>query len=433
MDKIKDILKILEDIPKVLKDVPKVLLNLIEALPLLVKALVYLVTTLPKQLGDFFKQISNFISKATPLYAAIIVIFFAIFFGIQFVIQSVTGLSGAFPPVPLAFITFFIIYQLVLYNSSQLKPVQTTVINSKTLFDTFIKRSTPVIIPIILLFVALYIGLKHLQKIVTGFSNIIPDRILLLIITYIVYNIVMIDNVYLKLLQQYVDKSSNEFNKFKTKSTPIIIPIILLFITLFFSIRYLIKYLTGIDNLIPIRIFIFIISCIVYKIVMTDNQYLKLAKEYLDNFKNDINKYAKKASSVIVSIILVFIVLFMGIKYLVKYLTDSDDIVPFKILVLLVLYIMYFIIKLDTVYLQLIQKYILLGLIFLFNNPLIKDVINFNVKIDEKNPYNSIDNIIKWGFKNLLTVIFTLLLYAIFLKIYIKQFLSYFPIFNIII
>jgi hypothetical protein len=165
---------------------------------------------------------------------------------------------------------------------------------------------------------------------------------------------------------------------------------------------------------------------------MTDNQYLKLAKEYLNIFKNDINKYATKASSVIVSIILVFIVLFMGIKYLVKSLTDSDDIVPFKILVLLVLYIMYFIIKSDTIFLQLIQKYMLLGLIFLFNNPVIKDAINFNVKIDEKNPYNSIDDIIKWFFKNLLTVTFTLLLYAIFIKIYIKQFLSYFPNYNII-
>jgi len=121
---LKDISKMLKDIPHMLKDVPKTLLQMIEMLPLLIKALVFMVTTVPKYIIDLLKTISNFSKKAKPLIVAIIISFFAIFFGIQLLFSYLTGMNGIIPAIPLAILSLYVVVDLVLNNSSQLKILQ---------------------------------------------------------------------------------------------------------------------------------------------------------------------------------------------------------------------------------------------------------------------------------------------------------------------
>ena len=204
MDKIKDIFDMLKDMGKALKDVPKVLLSLLEALPLLAQALVFLVTKLPKQIGDVFTEIIKFFDKAKTLYIAIIVLIVAIFIGIQFLVIIITGVNLPVPPIVLILISIFVVVGLVLNNTNDLKTFQTQILNIKVLYDNFAKKATPIIVPVILLFFILIIGFRYLIKFITGSPSTIPIRILILLSIYIIYIIVMFDNTYLKLAQDYL-------------------------------------------------------------------------------------------------------------------------------------------------------------------------------------------------------------------------------------
>jgi len=126
---LKDISKMLKDIPKMFKDLPKTLLQLIEMLPLLIKALVFMVTTIPKYIADIVKSITKFSKTAKPLIIAVIISFFAIFFGIQFLFGYLTGMNSAIPAIPLAILSMYIVVDLVLNNSNQLKILQSILIN----------------------------------------------------------------------------------------------------------------------------------------------------------------------------------------------------------------------------------------------------------------------------------------------------------------
>jgi len=121
MDKLLDVLK---DIPKMLKDIPKTLLQMIEMLPLLIKALIFMVTTVPKYIIDFFKTVAKFSKTAKPLVFAVIISFFAIFFGIQYLFGYLTGMIGVIPAIPLALLSLYIVVDLVMNNSTQLKVLQ---------------------------------------------------------------------------------------------------------------------------------------------------------------------------------------------------------------------------------------------------------------------------------------------------------------------
>jgi len=106
-----------------LKNLPQVLLDMIKALPLLVKALIFLVTTVPKKIIELIGMIKDFGSKARPIVFAIILTFFAVFFGIQFLFKYLTGLSGM-PQIPLLVLSMYIVFDLVIGGSTQLKVMQ---------------------------------------------------------------------------------------------------------------------------------------------------------------------------------------------------------------------------------------------------------------------------------------------------------------------
>jgi hypothetical protein len=121
MDKL---LNVLKDIPKILKDIPKTIVELMKMLPLLIKALIFMVTTVPKFIINFLKSVTKFIKSAKPLVFAVIISFFAVYFGIQYLFGYLTGMNGVIPAIPLALLSLYIIVDLVMNNSSQLKVLQ---------------------------------------------------------------------------------------------------------------------------------------------------------------------------------------------------------------------------------------------------------------------------------------------------------------------
>lgn len=119
----------LKDIPNMLKDIPKVLLDVIKMLPLLMKALIFMVTTVPTYIINFYKAVYSFLMKAKPLVFAVIVTFFVIFFGIQYLFGYLTGMNGVIPAIPLALISIIVLYDIVINQNSQLKIFQSILLN----------------------------------------------------------------------------------------------------------------------------------------------------------------------------------------------------------------------------------------------------------------------------------------------------------------
>ena len=75
--------------------------------------------------------------------------------------------------------------------------------------------------------------------------------------------------------------------------------------------------------------------------------------------------------------------------------------------------------------LKMMQSGIIKGFVLLFNNSLLKDLIGFNVKIDSKNPEKSSQLVLAWIFKNIIKVIFVLLLLIITIQIGMRKIWKY--------
>ena len=193
MDKIKDILDMLKNMGKMLKDIP-----------VLIKSLLYVAITVPQKIGDFVKEFGKFTSKAKTVYAALLVLFVGIFFGLQILIASLIGISGALPPVPLILMSLVIIYYLVSGNLPQVKKANKQIIDSSKKIGVFFEKAKSIVVPIILLFFGVYISIKYLINYLTDSYDTVPNRIIILIVSYIVYSIVMIDNKYLPMVQNYL-------------------------------------------------------------------------------------------------------------------------------------------------------------------------------------------------------------------------------------
>jgi len=114
----------LKKIADSIKNLPKVLLDLVKLIPLLIKAVVFLVVTLPLKIIKLLKTIGKFMSKVKSILFAVLVAFLGIFFSIQYLFKYLTGLGTAIPHIPLALFTLFIVFNLVMNDSSQLKQMQ---------------------------------------------------------------------------------------------------------------------------------------------------------------------------------------------------------------------------------------------------------------------------------------------------------------------
>lgn len=106
-------------------DLLKIVPNMLKALPLALKALIYMVVTLPKFIFNVLKNITKFVKKAIPLTFAVLISFFIVFFGIQYLFGQLTGMGTMLPHAPLAAFSLYIVHELVMNQGNALKTFQT--------------------------------------------------------------------------------------------------------------------------------------------------------------------------------------------------------------------------------------------------------------------------------------------------------------------
>jgi len=116
--------KVLEDALKQLLGIVKIVPGLLQVIPLTLKALLFLVVSLPKMIFSIISNIYKFINKATPNIFGIVVLFILIFFGLQILVRNLLGNGIIVPPMPLMFFVFFIIYSLVMNDSTEISLFQ---------------------------------------------------------------------------------------------------------------------------------------------------------------------------------------------------------------------------------------------------------------------------------------------------------------------
>jgi hypothetical protein len=132
-----------------------------------------------------------------------------------------------------------------------------------------------------------------------------------------------------------------------------------------------------------------------------------------------IGQFTKKAVPIAFAVVLSFFLIFFGIQFLITYLTGAQGLIPHIPLAMLTMVLVFDLVMNNTAQLKIFQKYVLKGFLFLFNNPLLKDIFGFDVKVDSKNPDKAFEQILKWTMKNLVKIVFTFFGLAIMLKLLI--------------
>ena len=151
---------------------------------------------------------------------------------------------------------------------------------------------------------------------------------------------------------------------------------------------------------------------------------VKLPKLIFNTIKNVFN-FIKKAIPLAFAVILSYLLIFFGIQYLFTELTGMSLGHAQVPLAIFTLYIIYELVMRKTDLLKLFQKYLLKGFLFIFNNPLVKDLVGFNVKVDKRNPAKSFINILKWISNNIVKIVISFFFMAFMLKISIGKIWQY--------
>ena len=178
------------------------------------------------------------------------------------------------------------------------------------------------------------------------------------------------------------------------------------------SIKNLPKVLLDLIKLIPL-----LIKGVVFLVTTVPLKIIKLLKT--------IGKFMSRAKSILFAVLISFLGIFFSIQYLFKYLTGLGTAIPHIPLALFSLFIVFNLVMNDSSQLKQMQVYLFRGFIFIFDNPIIKDILKFNVKIDKNNPKKANNDVLKWIGKNIPQVVFTLFAVAIISKIFIKKVISY--------
>jgi len=79
------------------------------------------ISRITKYITTISKIINKFYKKAGPVYLAVIICFFLIFFGIQYLFNYLTGLTPSIiPTIPLTIFSIYLIVELVYNNNKEL-------------------------------------------------------------------------------------------------------------------------------------------------------------------------------------------------------------------------------------------------------------------------------------------------------------------------
>ena len=151
---------------------------------------------------------------------------------------------------------------------------------------------------------------------------------------------------------------------------------------------------------------------------------VRLPTLIINTVKNALT-FIRKAIPLAFAVILSYLLIFFGIQYLFSELTGMSLGLAQIPLATFTLFIIYELVMYKTDILKLFQNYLLKGFLLIFDNPLIKDLVGFNVKIDKKNPAKSFVNILKWVSTNIVKVILSFFFIAFMLKISIGKIWQY--------
>jgi hypothetical protein len=131
---------------------------------------------------------------------------------------------------------------------------------------------------------------------------------------------------------------------------------------------------------------------------------------------SNAGKFIARSIPIAFAVILSYLLVFFGLQMLITHVLGTPGLIPHAPLAVLSLLIVYELVMTQFDLMTLFQKYLLKGFLLIFANPLTKEIFNFNVKIDEKNPLKSMPNVISWCAKNLVKIIL-----AIFFIIFIVK------------
>ena len=127
--------------------------------------------------------------------------------------------------------------------------------------------------------------------------------------------------------------------------------------------------------------------------------------------------FVKKAIPLSFAVIVSFIIVFFSIQMFLGYLTGNSNLIPHLPLAVFTLYIIIELVLTKTDLMKMFQSYLLKLFLLIFNNPLTRDLLGFDVKIDPKNPSKSIMKILQWALKNIVKIIMTIFFIAFILKV----------------
>jgi hypothetical protein len=135
--------------------------------------------------------------------------------------------------------------------------------------------------------------------------------------------------------------------------------------------------------------------------------FIGLPKLIFAQIKNAM-KFIKKSIPIAFAVVLSYLLVFFGLQLLITNVLGTPGLIPHAPLAAFSLLIVYQLVMTQSDLMKKFQTYLLKGFVFIFANPLTKEIFNFNVKIDPKNPLKSMPKILVWSAKNIVKIILTI-------------------------
>ena len=152
--------------------------------------------------------------------------------------------------------------------------------------------------------------------------------------------------------------------------------------------------------------------------------FVGLPKMIFTQIKNVIN-FIKKAIPIAFAVVLSYMLVFFGLQIMITNVLGTPGLIPHAPLAAFSLLIVYELVMTQGDLMKQFQTLLLKGFLFIFANPLTKDLFNFNVQIDKKNPLKSMPKILSWVAKNIVKIIITVFFLMFLTKISAEKIWGY--------
>jgi hypothetical protein len=152
--------------------------------------------------------------------------------------------------------------------------------------------------------------------------------------------------------------------------------------------------------------------------------FVGLPKMVFAQIKNAMN-FIKKSIPIAFAVILSYMLVFFGLQMLITNVLGTPGLIPHPPLAVFSLLIVYELVMTQGDLMKKFQKFLLKAFLFIFANPLTKELFNFNVKIDPKNPLKSMPKILAWAAKNMVKIILTIFFLIFLTKISAEKIWGY--------